>query len=465
VEALSARFAGALQAAGVRRGDRVALVLENSVEFVAAMFGTLMAGGIVVPLNPTVKHDRLEYVLDDCSVRAVVSAAPLAREVARAVADAATVPATLWVDDVAAAPGGPRAVETPVIDVDLAAIMYTSGSTGRPRGVMLEHRTVRHNAWSIATYLENRPDDVVMCVLPLSFGYGLFQVLVAALVGHAVVLERSFAFPVDVLRRIGTHGVTGFPAVPTIFATLIRTLPLPDLDLGSVRYLTNAAAALPPAHVERLAALFPTARFYAMYGQTECTRISYLEPHRVRDKIGSVGRAIPNTEAWVVDGAGRPAAPGEVGELVVRGSSLMRGYWGDSTETARKLRDGPMPGEKVLYTGDRFRTDDEGFLYFVGRSDDIFKSKGEKVAPQEIENVLYELDAVAEAAVVGVPDDVDGMAVKAVIVVRDGASLGEREVRAHCRARLESHLVPKTVEIRTSLPKTDNGKIKKTALV
>lgn len=473
---MSERVAAGLQAAGLGRGDRTALVIENSAEFVAAMFGTLIAGGVFVPLNPTVKRDKLAYMLNDCAVRVVVAASALAPEVVPALQQSPTVESTIWTE---AVPGGrdsdtslaeivrvdaSASVDFRVIDVDLAAILYTSGSTGQPRGVMLTHHTIRHNAWSISTYLENRPEDVVACLLPLSFGYGLFQVLVAARVGHAVVLEKSFAFPADVMHRVATLRVTGLPGIPTIFATLIRMAPFPDLDLSAIRYITNAAAALPPAHIQRLAAIFPTARIYAMYGQTECTRISYLEPDRLFDRIGSVGRAIPNTEAYVVDEDGHRAAPGQIGELIVRGSSLMRGYWGNAAETALRLRDGEVAGEKVLYTGDRFTADEEGFLYFVGRSDDIFKSKGEKIAPQEIENVLYELDAVAEAAVVGVPDDVDGMAIKAVIVVRDGASLTEREVRAHCRGRLEGYMVPRIVEIRPSLPKTESGKIKKTAL-
>jgi acyl-CoA synthetase (AMP-forming)/AMP-acid ligase II len=439
------------------------------------MFGTLLAGGVFVPLDPGIKRDKLAFVLGDCGVRAMIAASSRADEVVPALHSAPGVDTVIWTDTAPPARNGDRSLpeiaatepvlRSPrVIDADLACVMYTSGSTGRPKGVMLPHRTIWHNTWSIATYLGNRSDDVVMCLLPLSFSYGLFQVLVAARVGHTVVLERSFAFPADALRRMAELRVTGLPGVPTIFATIIRLAPFPALDLTAIRYLTNAAAALPPAHARRLAEIFPSARVYAMYGQTECTRISYLDPDRILEKPGSVGRAIPNTEAYVVDAEGRRASPGEVGELVVRGSSLMRGYWGDPVTTARALRDGDVPGEKVLYTGDRFRTDDEGDLHFVGRVDDIFKSKGEKIAPQAIENVLYELDAVAEAAVLGVPDDIDGMAIKAVIVTREGAALTEADIRAHCRRRLERYMVPTIVELRAALPKTESGKIKKAAL-
>ncbi|HEX6570284.1 MAG TPA: fatty acid--CoA ligase family protein, partial [Acidimicrobiales bacterium] len=351
-----------------------------------------------------------------------------------------------------------------LIDADLASIIYTSGSTGRPKGVMLTHRNVVHNAWSISTYLGLVAGDVVACLLPLSFDYGLFQVFMGARVGAAVVLERSFAYPYEVLRRLAAHRVTVLPGVPTVFATILQMSPLDGVDLSSVRLLTNTAAALPPAHIHRLREAFPGARIFSMYGLTECTRVSYLDPDRLADKVTSVGKAMPNTEAYVVDDDGRRVPPGEVGELVVRGASVMRGYWGKPAETAQMLRAGENAGETVLHTGDRFTIDDEGFLYFVGRTDDVFKCKGEKISPKEVEHVLYELDDVAEAAVVGVPDELDGMAVKAVVALRPGSALTAEGVRRHCRARLESYMVPRHVELRDELPKTDSGKIRRAAL-
>jgi acyl-CoA synthetase (AMP-forming)/AMP-acid ligase II len=260
------------------------------------------------------------------------------------------------------------------------------------------------------------------------------------------------------------YRVTGLAGVPTIFATLLQMAPFKGLDLSSLRYITNTAAAFPPAHIRQLLELFPQARIFSMYGLTECTRVSYLDPARLEDKISSVGKAMPNSEVYIVDEQGRRVGPGVVGELVVRGANVMRGYWGKPQETAQRLRDGDIPGETVLYAGDLFRMDDEGFLYFVGRKDDIFKCKGEKISPKEIENVLYELEAVAEAAVIGVEDSIDGTAIKAFVVPRDGSTLTEQAVRQHCRANLETYMVPKYVEICRSLPKTESGKIKKTAL-
>jgi acyl-CoA synthetase (AMP-forming)/AMP-acid ligase II len=256
--------------------------------------------------------------------------------------------------------------------------------------------------------------------------------------------------------------VTGFPGVPTIFAILLQT-DLSPYDLSNLRYLTNTAAALPPGHILELREKFPEATLYSMYGLTETKRTLYMPPEQLDRRPGSVGIAIPGTEVWIEDESGMHLGPGRVGELVVRGRHVMRGYWGDPETSSERFQAGVIPGERVCYTGDLFRKDEEGFLYFVGRKDDIIKSRGEKVAPKEVENALYDIKGVREAAVIGVPDSVLGEAVKAILVV-DGSDLSERQVMAHCRAHLEDFMVPKYVEFRQSLPKTSSGKIKKTGL-
>lgn len=478
----SDQIACALQSAGVRRGDRVAVMLDNSIEYVAGLFGALKAGAVFVPVNPSTKPDKLAYLLTDGGVRLLIAPTALSRQILPALAFLAESPEILWVGNgLPERPGGmlyaeivagPHMLPTDpgLIDHDLAAIMYTSGTTGQPKGVMLTHANHVATARSIAGYLGNRPDDVVMCLLPLTFGYGLSQIVTGALVGFTVVLERSFAFPVETLKRMVRHRITGLPGVPTIFSTLLNLEALKAADLSSLRYLTNAAAPLPVSHIERLRERFPQARFHSMYGMTECcTRIATLHPEDLDRKTASVGRAIPNSEAFVADETGARVPPGTVGELVVRGANVMRGYWNRPEETSHRLRLGPQ-GETLLFTGDLFTMDEDGFLYFVARKDDVFKCRGEKVSPKEIENVLYELEAVAEACVVGVPDPADGLAVKAFLVLRDGATLTdaaltEAMVRQHCRGRLESHLVPKFVELRDSLPKTDSGKIRRASLV
>ena len=229
-------------------------------------------------------------------------------------------------------------------------------------------------------------------------------------------------------------------------------------DYPHIRYITNTAAALPPAHITRLQELFPQARLYSMYGVTECKRCTYLPPEQLAKRPGSVGVAIPGTEVYVVDDAGRRVSPGTVGELVIRGPHVMQGYWEDPEATDRALRPGPFAGERLLHTGDLFRADEEGFLYFVGRKDDIIKTRGEKVSPKEIENVLYALAGVREAAVIGVPDPILGMAIKAV-VVSTNAAMTEQDVIRHCAKHLEEFMIPKFVEFRDALPKTDSGKI------
>jgi long-chain acyl-CoA synthetase len=476
IDAESDQVACELQRSGIARGDRVALIADNTAEAVVSIFGILKAGAVLVPVSPLARPDRLAGLLNDCGARALLSSSRLATAVASASASVPSLKCVVWLEmppesgprglGLPEILAGPRARPTApgLIDHDLFAIIYTSGSTGQPKGVMLTHRNLVNTTAAIATYLGNTPDDVVMCVLPLSHTYGLCQVLVGARVGYTVALERSFAYPFDVVQRMAEYRVTGLPAVPTIFAQLLQLAPLEGLDLSSLRYVTNAAAGLPPAHVRRLQTMFPAVRIFLMYGQTECTRTCYLEPSRVLDKPDSVGKPIPNSDAYVVDEEGRRAAPEVVGELVVRGANVMRGYWGLPEETARSLRDGEIPGEKVLHTGDLFRTDSEGLLYFVGRRDDVFKCKGEKVSPTEIESVLHELEDVVQANVVGVDDPIDGTAIKATVVLRPDTKLTERDLRRHCRERLEAYLVPRFIEIRDALPRTESGKLDRRAL-
>jgi len=475
------RLAAALVAQGIERGDRVAIHLDNSFEAVAAIFASLKASAVFVMVNPTTKPDKLAYLLNNSRAKALVMPA---RKLASLEASWPLMP---HLEHVIVASGEPPA-EFPsektchsldellarhaadtlppskrAIDVDLAALVYTSGSTGNPKGVMLTHLNMVSAATSITTYLENTPEDIILNVLPLSFDYGLYQVLMGLKIGGTVVLERSFTYAHAVMEKLVAERVTGFPLVPTMSAILLQ-MDLGKYDLRRLRYVTNTGAALPTDHILKLRKLLPHARIYSMYGLTECKRVSYLPPEEIDRRPGSVGRGMPNEEVWIVDDAGRPVGPGVVGELVVRGSNVMKGYWELPEETAKKLKPGPLPGEKVLYTGDLFRMDDEGYLYFVGRKDDIIKSRGEKVSPKEVENVLYSHPAIAEAAVIGLADEILGQAIKAVVTLKGGAALTGRDVLRHCAAHLEDFMVPQHVEIRDAMPKTSNGKIDKLQL-
>jgi amino acid adenylation domain-containing protein len=460
LDALADGLAARLRAAGVERGDRVAIFLDNSVEAVVALFAALKAGAVFVIVNPTTKADKVAYIVGNCRAAALVTDQ---RRLAAVADRLAALPRPPAVVPPAAEPAG-RGPVPPTIDADLAGLIYTSGSTGRPKGVMTTHLNVVTAATSITTYLQNTEDDVIVNVLPLAFDYGLYQVFLAFKVGATLVLERSFTYPWAVIDTIVREGVTGFPIVPTISAILLQ-LDLSRADFSRLRYLTNTAAALPAAHIRRLRALFPHVAIYSMYGLTECKRVSYLPPAELDRRITSTGIAIPNTEVYIVDEHDRRVGPGVVGELVVRGSHVTAGYWELPEETAARFRPGPRPGERVLYTGDLFRMDAEGYLYFVGRRDDIIKTRGEKVSPREVEEVLHAHPAVAEAVVTGVSDPVLGQAIRAVIALRAGATATAADVLRHCRARLEDFMVPRHVEFVERLPQTATGKVARRELV
>lgn len=468
---LSSRLASRLAAAGVARGDRVLVFMDNCWEAAVAIFAVLKAGAVFSPVNASTKADKLGYMIADCEAAAILTQARLLPVVTQARATMAARPlfvASTQPPQAAASDGvvafedclsaEPAPVRHGGIDVDLAMLIYTSGSTGRPKGVMMTHRNIEAAASSITTYLRNTPDDIILNVLPLAFDYGLYQLLMAIKLGATLVLEKSFAFPQAIFEKIRAERVTGFPLVPTMAALILQMRDLQSGFLPSLRYITNTAAALPPVHIARLREIFPGVELYSMYGLTECKRCTYLPPDELDRRPGSVGIAIPNTEAFVVDDDGNTVPPGVVGELVIRGPHVMQGYWRNDAATSQMLRPGPLPWEKRLHTGDLFRTDDEGFLYFVGRKDDIIKTRGEKVAPKEIETVLHAHPGIAEAVVTGVPDPVLGHAIAALIVLADD-NLTEREIIRHCAAHLEDFMVPKIIEFRRALPKTDTGKV------
>lgn len=476
IDSQSNQLAAALRQAGIQRGDRIAIFLPNSTASVLGIFGALKAGGVFVVINHTTKNDKLAYILQNCGASALLTDRRRAASAAELLNEIPTLKLCIVDGDLPAGLGDQlhfplTSLESILasfpdirlpgvnIDLDLACLIYTSGSTGEPKGVMSDHSNVVFAASSIITYIGNIEDDVVLDVLPLSFDYGLYQLLMVFKFGGTLVLENSFAYPAAILKIMEKERVTGLPGVPTIFSILVQ-MDLSSFDLSSLRYLTNTAAALPPSHIQQLQAKFPETTLFSMYGLTETKRTLYLPPQQLESRPGSVGIPIPGTEAWVEDENGQRAAPGQVGELVVRGRHVMRGYWNAPAASAERFRPGAIPGERLCYTGDLFRQDEEGYFYFVGRKDDIIKSRGEKVSPKEVENILYMLPGVTEAAVIGVEDPVLGQAIKAFLVV-EGQELTEKQVLAHCRANLEDFMVPRLVEFRTTLEKTSSGKIRK----
>jgi acyl-coenzyme A synthetase/AMP-(fatty) acid ligase len=347
---------------------------------------------------------------------------------------------------------------------DLAALLYTSGSTGTPKGVMLSHESLSFVTGSIAEYLRLGSEERILNVLPLTFGYGLSQLLLTARLGATLLLERSFAFPAQMLRRLEEAQATVLPGIPTIFATLSSYFGDAGRTYPSVRTITSAAAALSPSLHAPIRKLFPNASVFRMYGQTECIRVCYLEPELVDRKPTSVGKAIPGTEAFVLADDGRPALPGSVGTLYVRGPHVMRGYWNAPDLTASRLVAGDED-EQLLCTHDLFMTDAEGDLYFVSRSDEIIKTRGEKVSPIQVEETLFSIKGVKEAAVVGVPDELLGEAIRAYVVLEEGSALEEAQVVRECREHLEAFAVPQEVRFIDELPKTASGKVRKKGLL
>lgn len=485
LELQSNRLAQALLQRGLQRGDRVAIHLDNSLEATVAIFAVLKAGGVFVMVNPTTKIDKLTYVLNNCRATALIipdKKQNLILEHAALLPHLKTVIATgsscdqpestewqllrfeSWdqLQNDYADQLTPPAIKT--ISIDLAALVYTSGSTGNPKGVMLTHLNMTSAARSITTYLMNESSDIILNVLPLSFDYGLYQLLMAFRVGATLVLEKSFTYPHAVLQKIIDEQVTGFPLVPTMSAILLK-MDLSKYDFSKLRYITNTGAALPTEHILTFRKRLPHVQIFSMYGLTECKRVSYLPLDQVDIRTDSVGIAMPDSEVFIVDDEGHRLPAEQTGELVVRGANVMLGYWEAPERTAERLKPGELPGEMYLYTGDLFRMDSEGYLYFVGRRDDIIKSRGEKVSPKEVENVLFTHPAISEAAIVGDPDPILGQSIRAIVTVMPEQELTEKEVIAYCRKHLEDFMVPQKVEFRDELPKSPNGKVDKKQLI
>jgi acyl-CoA synthetase (AMP-forming)/AMP-acid ligase II len=318
---------------------------------------------------------------------------------------------------------------------------------------------------SIIKYLENTCEDSILNCLPLSFDYGLYNILMPFKFGGKVVLEKSFIYPFQLTGLVNQEKVNGLPLVPTIITLLLQVKKLERYNFSNVRYITSTGQALPSKHISRLSKLFSQAKIYSMYGLTECKRVLYLPPEQLLKRPTSVGKAIPNTEVYIVNENGeRISQPGEIGELMVRGSNVMQGYWNLPEETAIGLQTGRYPGERILRTGDLFRKDEEGYLYFVARKDDLIKTGGERVSPKEIENILYELEGVNEVVVFGVEHEILGQAIKVSLVLEEGAELTEKDILEYCSLHLEKYMIPKYIDIRKELPKTLTGKLSRERL-
>lgn len=467
-------------ATGINKGDRVAIYMNNSWQTVVSIYGITMAGGVFLVINPQTKANKLQFILNDSGSRILIAESLLKEEISQALQETKTIECVILSGESNFVPEQAHislekfenilqrtysGINFPlIIPNDLAALIYTSGSTGFPKGVVMTHQNMVFTSWSLIEYLRLSDEDRILLVLPLAFDYGLYQLLMAITVGGSLIVEQSFIFPASIYKQIELLKPTVFPGVPTIYAMMIATHKKSGLTFDCIKRVTNTAAALPKEFIPDLKKIFPNALIFKMYGLTECKRVCYLEPELVDEKPNSVGKAIPGTEVYLLSPEGNPVPAGEPGILHIRGPHVMVGYWNRPDLTNEMLKPGKLPREMVLCSNDWFKMDEEGFLYFQGRNDDIIKTRGEKVSPVEIENVIYNIDNVREVAVVGVQDNILGESIVAFVTTYNKSQLTEKDIQTECSKHLENFMIPQRVIFLEEMPKSSNGKIDKKEL-
>jgi long-chain acyl-CoA synthetase len=469
----ASRFAGGLRELGVARGDRVALVLDNVVEYIVAYYGILKAGAAVMPLCPDTRTASLSYALSHCEAAAVVlgannskllegqsAALPSLRLLISHGAPQIADQGSLRVIELAALTASAAELhEEPTDDHQLASMIYTSGTTAHPKGVMLSHRNLMANTLSIVEYLKLQASDSVAMVLPFFYSYGNSVLHTHVCVGGTIAAVGTMAFPAAVLAGITEHRCTGIPGVPSTFARLLQSSLLEKHDLSSLRYLTQAGGPMTPALTQKLRQALPHVRMFIMYGQTEATaRLSYVPAEELERKIGSAGIGIPGVTLRIMDKEGREVPRGTVGEIVATGDNIMLGYWKNPEETARVLR------PEGLRTGDLAQMDEDGYIFIVGRETDMIKSGAHRIGPKEIEDVVEKLPEVAQCAVVGVPDELLGEAIVAYVVPVKDHTIDANAVLRICHEQLPRFKMPGHIRVVDSLPRTDTGKLRRKEL-
>ncbi len=455
------RFAAALAKAGLERGDRAAIFLPRGIEECVAIFAVSRAMGVFVPINALLRGQQISHIVADCAAKIVITnraLAPMVAECLQGVAEARI----LLVEDMAEVDPdlSPRDVN---IGEDLAAILYTSGSTGRPKGVMLSHRNLLAGARIVRTYLGITPDERILSVLPLSFDYGLNQLLTSVEQGALTVI-LTFRFGDDIVRALRDHRITALAGVPTIWAILTKASPLlPKTELTHLRYITNSGGAVPSQTVANLRRMLPHTNVFLMYGLTEAFRSTYLPPEELDRRPTSIGKAIPECEIFIVKEDGTRAKPGEPGILVHRGPTVSLGYWNRPEDTARVLKQNPFRtkdqgGGIVCYSGDLAVEDEDGFFSFIGRNDAMIKSSGYRISPSEVEEVIMATGRFRQVAVIGLPDDFAGQKVHAVAVALEPDTAVAPVLQA-VAGTLAAYMVPRDLELVENLPITPNGKV------
>lgn len=468
--AQAGQIAAYLLGCHARPGDRVLLVSDNSLFWVACYLGTLQAGLITVPI-PANNSDRdLSSALRMSGARIVCAQASVAATHAGVLSGTylltdrviPPIPHVLSQLDFASLPSAQPPVSdyAPVSHDKLAALVFTSGSTGQPRGVMITHSNIIANTESIISYLSLNEQDRMMAVLPFHYCYGASLLHTHLYVGGEVVVDNRFMYPETVLQRMIDTQCTGLAGTPSHFQILLRSSSFKRKRFPSLRHVQQAGGQLAPIFVRELKEALPNTKIYIMYGQTEATaRLSYLPPEMLEKKLGSIGKGVPGVTLRVLDKEGRDVQPGEVGEIVAEGLNVAKGYWQEPKESTDVFRNGS------LYTGDLARIDEDGFIYIVDRAKDFLKCRGEKISCRQIEETVVECGELVEAAVVGIPDDVLGEAVKVFAVPRNKHVDGlEERIASYCRTRLPLHQLPKQIVVLRSLPKNSAGKVLKAVL-
>ncbi|MEM7223681.1 MAG: acyl-CoA ligase (AMP-forming), exosortase A system-associated [Pseudomonadota bacterium] len=479
LDAQVAAVARGLLDLGLARGARVAVYLEKRPETVIGLFAAAAAGGAFVPVNPLLKPRQVAHILQDCNVDVLITSVPRLETLADVLADCPDLRVKVVVDEQAASGVLPWAElvargasasrgPAPGTESDMAAILYTSGSTGLPKGVVLSHRNLLAGAESVSSYLENTPDDRILSVLPLSFDAGLSQLTTAFCAGAEAVL-MTYLLPRDVIKACARARITGLTAVPPLLNQL-APLEWPEEAVANLRYVATTGGRMPRPTLERLRAALPNTKPYLMYGLTEAFRSTYLDPAEVDGRPESIGKAVPNAEILVVRPDGSLCDDEEPGELVHRGPFVALGYWNDPERTAQRFK--PAPGqpagicqpELAVWSGDRVRRDKDGFLYFIGRADEMIKTSGYRVSPTELEEVIYASGLVAEVAALGLAHPMLGEAILVAATAPDGAMLEAEEILAKCRLELPGFMVPQQVIALDAMPKNANGKIDRAGL-
>jgi len=478
-----AGLADGLRQAGLRRGDRVGIYLENSVLQSVAIFGVSKAGGVFVPINSLLFSEQVAHIARDCEMRALITTGRKLAGLSSALNDLVSLDFALVTGKLTNIEfhrpvyeltqlfdsTGSQSQREAAIGKDLAAILYTSGSTGKPKGVMLSHEQVMAGSSIVSDYLRITSNDRIIGVLPLSFDAGLNQLMTATQQGGTYV-PMTFVFAREIVKTLQREHITGMAGVPTLWSLMTQANSSLETEAPRLRYVTNTGGRMPQNVLADLRRMLPATEIVLMYGLTEAFRSTYLPPEELDRRPTSMGKAIPNTEILVVNEQGQPCKPGEVGELVHRGPTVSMGYWGQPELTAKVLKPHPFIAselrdtERVCYSGDLVTMDEEGFLYFVGRRDNMIKSSGFRISPTEVEEVLFQSDMLHEAAVIGVPDGALGHVIKAYVAPREGEAVTQDALLAFCAERVPRYMVPKMVEIMDALPKMPNGKVDYPAL-